>query len=130
METEILAILEHPGIARIYEAGSLEMGMQKQPFFAMEYVEGTSITEYAYSKNLSIPERLELVAKICESVHYAHQKGVIHRDLKPNNIMVDEIGQPKILDFGIARFISQTSEMTAQTSFGDIVGTIPYMSPI
>ena len=69
----------------------------------MEFIRGASLREYADSHHLGLRERLELMVKICEAVHHAHQRGLIHRDLKPGNIIVDETGQPKILDFGVAR---------------------------
>src|SRR6202034_3954530 len=78
---------------------------------------------------LSVRQRLELMAKICEAVHHAHQRGIIHRDLKPGNILVDETGQPKILDFGVARATDSDAHATRQTDMGQLVGTLAYMSP-
>jgi len=134
-EAEVLGQLQHPGIAQIYEAGTAEAmpftgARARQPFFAMEFVRGESITRHAQNRNLPVRKRLELVAKICDAVQHAHQKGVIHRDLKPGNILVDESGQPKILDFGVARATdSDMQTVTMQTDVGQLVGTIPYMSP-
>lgn len=134
-EAEVLARLHHPGIAHIYEAGvavvSHEDGSQaKRPFFAMEFIEGLTLTEYAERQNLNTRARLDLMTKVCDAVHHAHQKGVIHRDLKPQNILVDEDGQPKILDFGVARATDgDMKTMTSRTEVGQLVGTVSYMSP-
>ena len=102
-ETHALGRLKHPGIAQIYEAGTANTESGTQPFFAMEYVEGKPLSEYARANKFSTPERLELMIGICDAVQHAHQNGVIHRDLKPGNILVNDAGQPKILDFGVAR---------------------------
>lgn len=129
-EAEILGRLQHAGIAQIYEAGTANAGAGPQPYFAMELVEGTSLTRYAEAHKLSIRARLALFALICDAVHHAHQKGVIHRDLKPGNILVTADGQPKILDFGVARVTDRDLQTTTvHTDVGQILGTIPYMSP-
>ncbi len=134
-EASILGHLDHPGIAHIHEAGVADMhtksGLVVQcPYFAMEYVEGESLGEYAKRRALGPRERLALIATICEAVHHAHQKGVVHRDLKPGNILVTRDGQPKILDFGVARVTdADIQTVTMQTEVGQLIGTIPYMSP-
>ena len=102
-EAELLGRLQHPGIAQIYEAGSVDALDSEQPFFAMELVQGVTLTQYAEQKGLGTRDRLALLAGICDAVHHAHQQGIIHRDLKPKNILVTETGQPKVLDFGVAR---------------------------
>ncbi len=130
-ESQVLGRLQHPGIAQVYEAGMAkdEPGHER-PFFAMEFIKGVPLTEYVNQKRLGTRDRLELVAKVCDAVYHAHQKGVIHRDLKPGNILEDESGQPKILDFGIARATdSDIQQTTLQTDIGQLIGTIPYMSP-
>lgn len=130
-EAQILARLRHPGIAQIYEAGTHGEGHSAVPFFAMEYVPGArTLTDYAEWKRLSASERLALFAEVCDAVHHGHQKGVIHRDLKPGNILVDSSGQVKVIDFGVARATdSDMAVTTLQTDVGQLVGTVQYMSP-
>jgi serine/threonine protein kinase/Tfp pilus assembly protein PilF len=128
-ESLVLGRLQHPGIAQIYEAGTAENGFGPQPYFAMECIRGQPLLKYANSHQLSTHERLDLIAKICEAVHHAHQRGIIHRDIKPGNIFVDETGQPKILDFGVARATESDQHVTHQTDLGQLVGTLAYMSP-
>ncbi len=129
LETSLLGRLQHPGIAQIYEAGTADSGRGLQPFFAMEFVRGKSLTDYAHAHHLTSRGKLELIAKVCEAVQHAHQQGIIHRDIKPANILVDEQGQPKILDFGIARATESDIVATQQTDMGQLMGTLPYMSP-
>jgi len=128
-ESQALARLQHPGIAQIYEAGAEESGAGLQPFFAMEFIRGRPLLQYAAEHELNMAQRLELMAKICDAVHHAHQRGLIHRDLKPGNILVDDTGQPKILDFGVARVTDSDVQATQQTDVGQLVGTLAYMSP-
>src|SRR5262249_35315017 len=86
--------------------------------------------DHADRKSLGVRDRLALVARICDAVNHAHQKGVIHRDLKPGNILVDDSGQPKILDFGVARATDSDVQQTPlRTDVGQLIGTVPYMSP-
>ena len=129
-EGQVLAKLQHPGIAQIFEAGTADTGQGIQPFFAMELIRGQPLTRYAQAQRLSLRERLGLFAGICDAVHHAHQKGVIHRDLKPGNILVGDDGRPKILDFGVARATdADVRAVTVETAVGQLVGTIAYMSP-
>ncbi|MDX2117857.1 MAG: serine/threonine-protein kinase [Planctomycetota bacterium] len=130
-EAHLLGRLQHPGIAQVYEAGMAQDERGRPlPFFAMEFIKGVPLTEFADRQRLSTRERLALVARICDAVAHAHQKGIIHRDLKPGNILVDESGQPKILDFGVARATdADLKTTTMQTDVGQLIGTVPYMSP-
>jgi tetratricopeptide (TPR) repeat protein len=128
-ESQALGRLQHPGIAQIHEAGTADSGFGPQPYFAMEFIRGETLLRYAEAHQLSICQRLEVMAKVCDAVHHAHQRGIIHRDLKPGNILVDESGQPKVLDFGVARATDSDTQATDQTDVGQIVGTLAYMSP-
>ena len=129
-ERQALAMMEHPNIARVLDAGATDSG---RPYFVMELVNGVPITQYCDEKHLSLRERLELFVPVCRAVQHAHQKGIIHRDLKPSNIMVaryDGHPVPKVIDFGVARAANQTlTEKTLFTQYGQIVGTLEYMSP-
>jgi eukaryotic-like serine/threonine-protein kinase len=126
-EAQILGRLHHPGIAQVHEAGLAEDG---QPFFAMELIRGLPLDEYARRQSLTVPARLELLARVCDGVQHAHEQGVIHRDLKPANILVDESGQPKVLDFGVARATAADLLTGADlTQTGQLLGTPSYMSP-
>ncbi len=143
-EAEILGRLQHPGIAQVFEAGAFETEEGTQPFFAMEFIDGLPLLEHAREAGLGTRDRLQLFAQICDAVSYAHQKGVIHRDLKPDNVLVLNatttaehdsttslvIGRAKVLDFGIARVTDSDMELaTMSTELGTIVGTLQYMSP-
>jgi serine/threonine protein kinase len=127
-EAEVLGNLRHPAIAQIHDAGTQEDGGSLFPFFAMELVPGArDILTYARERNLSREERLHLFLPVCEAVHHGHQKGVIHRDLKAANILVDAEGRPKVIDFGIARATER--ERAGMTQAGQLVGTLATMSP-
>jgi len=128
-EAVLLARLQHPGVAQIFEAGSATVGGELLPFFAMELVRGEPVTEFVRNRGLDVRARLDLMARICDAVQHAHQKGVIHRDLKPSNILVVDSGQPKLLDFGVARATEDDLRATLQTCQGQLVGTLAYMSP-
>jgi eukaryotic-like serine/threonine-protein kinase len=131
-EAQILGQLKHPGIAQIYEAGTDPVG--GDAFFAMEFIEGTPLNTFCDSKALATAARIELLAKVCDAVQHAHTKGVIHRDLKPGNILVEvsDTGepQPKVLDFGVAKLTAADEpSATLALDAGRIVGTLGYMSP-
>jgi tetratricopeptide (TPR) repeat protein len=131
-ESEALARLQHPGIAQIYESGTADSGFGQQPYFAMELIRGLSLHQYAATQRLDARQKLAIIAQICDAVHHAHQRGLIHRDLKPGNIIVDEMAQPKVLDFGVARVTEasgQDENAAAHTGLGQLVGTLAYMSP-
>ena len=129
-ERQALAMMDHPNIAKVLDAGSTDQGY---PYFVMELVNGLPITEYCDQEKLSTDKRLGIFADVCRAVQHAHHKGVIHRDLKPNNILVAEYDGrpvPKVIDFGVAKATGvQLTEKTLFTSFGQVVGTIEYMSP-
>jgi tetratricopeptide (TPR) repeat protein len=130
-EVEFLAHLRHAGIAQIYEAGTFDEETGPTPYFAMEYIpEGKSIVDFANDADLNDHERLRLFAEVCDAVYHGHQRGVIHRDLKPGNILVDATGRPKVIDFGVARATDlDLTITTGPTTFGQLVGTPAYMSP-
>jgi hypothetical protein len=128
-ESRSLARLQHPGIAQIYEAGIADTGFGPQPWFAMEFISGLSLLEFAKARRLDTRQRLEILIRTCEAVHHAHLRGVIHRDLKPANILVDETGRPRIVDFGVALIADGDAPSSRETRFGDLVGTLAYMSP-
>jgi serine/threonine protein kinase len=129
-ERQALALMDHPNIAKVLDAGATESG---RPFFVMELVKGVPITEYCDANRLGARERLDLFVDVCKAVHHAHEKGIIHRDIKPSNVMVtlhDGKPVPKVIDFGIAKAVNQPlTEKTLFTAFGEFVGTPSYMSP-
>jgi len=169
-EIDLLGRLDDPGIARIFEAGTQATPSGLVSYFAMEYVQGPRLTDFANQQKLSIAARIDLVAKVADALHHAHTKGVLHRDLKPANILVassllpapgaasvafpgaalgtglgtvsgvpatkatgqhtaSQGPQPKILDFGVARLLETSTQHTALTEAGLLIGTVAYMSP-
>jgi serine/threonine-protein kinase len=125
-EQRTLAQLEHPSIARLFDSGTLSEGT---PWFVMEYVEGTPITDYCRDHECSLRDRLELFRQICEAVQYAHQNLVIHRDLKPSNILVRSDGTVKLLDFGISKHLESLDAQAEQTRTATRMMTPAYASP-
>lgn len=129
-ERQALALMEHPGIARIFDSGATDQGL---PYFVMEHVAGRPLVQYCDEKQLALERRLELFVHVCRAVQHAHAKGIIHRDIKPSNLLVAEVDGrpvPKVIDFGIARAIDRSSgDAEAFTRTGGIVGTPAYMSP-
>ncbi|MCC6320998.1 MAG: serine/threonine protein kinase [Phycisphaerales bacterium] len=129
-ERQALALMDHPNVAKVLDAGETETG---RPYFVMELVKGKPITGFCDEVQLSIPDRLELFTQVCRAVQHAHTKGIIHRDIKPTNVLVSEQdGRPacKIIDFGIAKATQQPlTEKTVFTEFRQLIGTPEYMSP-
>jgi hypothetical protein len=129
-ERQALAMMDHPNIARVIDAGATETG---RPYFVMELVRGVKVTEYCDRNNLDTRQRLDLFIQICHAIQHAHQKGIIHRDVKPSNILVtlhDGVPVPKVIDFGIAKAIEfRLTDKTLFTAYEQIIGTPAYMSP-
>ncbi|MBE7508492.1 MAG: tetratricopeptide repeat protein [Planctomycetia bacterium] len=129
-ERQALAIMDHPNIAKVLDAGATDTG---RPYFVMELVKGVPITTYCDTHNLSPHDRLELFISVCQAVQHAHQKGIIHRDIKPNNVLVsrhDDKPTVKVIDFGIAKATGgRLTEKTLFTEFRQMIGTPAYMSP-
>ena len=127
-ERQILARLDHPFIARLLDGGTTAAGL---PYFVMEYVDGEPLNRYCDQHRLSVAERLRLFRKVCDAVSYAHQGLVLHRDLKPGNILVTADGTPKLLDFGIAKLLDPTGTTGTPEPTMTLVrmGTPAYSSP-
>jgi non-specific serine/threonine protein kinase/serine/threonine-protein kinase len=126
-EQQILATLEYPNIARLLDAGVSPEGI---PYLVMEYIDGIPLVEYARAKRLSVPQRLRLFQAICSAVSYAHQHLVVHRDIKPGNILVTADGTPKLLDFGIAKILDEWRGSAAETTRSMLNPMTPdYASP-
>ncbi len=127
-ERQILASLEHPYIASLIDGGTTREGL---PYFTMEYVEGQTIVEYREARQLDTTARLQLFRKICTAVQYAHQNLIIHRDIKPQNVLVAADGTPKLLDFGIAKLLNPElgGQTLAPTAAGQPLMTPEYASP-
>jgi eukaryotic-like serine/threonine-protein kinase len=129
-ERQALAMMDHVNIARVLDAGATAAG---RPYFVMELVHGVPITRYCDDNRLTPRERLELFVPVCQALQHAHQKGVIHRDVKPSNVLVtlyDGQPVPKVIDFGVAKATEQKlTERTLFTQYGTLVGTLEYMSP-
>lgn len=131
-ESQHLADLDHPAIAKVYEAGTQTQDIGGPiAFIAMEYVHGAeAITRFARKRNLPLRARLELVAQVCDALHHAHERGVIHRDIKPGNIVVSDTGQLKVIDFGVARAELLAGERRPGVTLdGQMIGTLEYMAP-
>lgn len=130
VERQALAVMNHPNVARAYDAGTSPDG---RPYFVMEYVPGTPITEYCDEHRLGIEARLRLFLDVCDGIQHAHQKGLIHRDIKPSNILVmsqDGKHIPKVIDFGVAKATQQGfTHHPLETQIGQLIGTPSYMSP-
>ena len=130
-ERQAMALFDHPNIAKVLDIGATDSG---RPFFVLELVKGTSLTEFVENNQLKLEERLDLFVQVCNALQHAHQKGIIHRDLKPSNVLVtlyDGKPVPKVIDFGIAKAIGQQrlTDKTLFTRYAAMVGTPQYMSP-
>jgi len=129
-ERQALAMMDHPNIARVFDAGATERG---RPYFVMELVRGIKITDYCDQNHLDTRDRLELFIKVCHAIQHAHQKGIIHGDIKPSNIMVtlhDGQPVPKVIDFGISKATeARLTDKSLFTSYAQLIGTPAYMSP-
>ena len=129
-ERQALAMMDHPNIAKVLDAGATAAG---RPYFVMELVRGTKITDYCDQNKLSTRARLDLFIKVCQAIQHAHQKGIIHREIKPSNILVtlhDGVPVPKIIDFGIAKATEgRLTDLTVYTDLHQFIGTPAYMSP-
>jgi serine/threonine protein kinase len=157
VERQALAMMDHQNIARVLDAGTTGEGARDErrgasetasalaprpsplvpsagrPYFVMELVHGVPITQFCDERKLTLRERLALFVPVCKAIHHAHQKGIIHRDVKPSNVLVtmyDDKPVPKVIDFGVAKALEQRlTERTLFTQFGALVGTFEYMSP-
>ncbi len=129
-ERQALAMMDHPNIARVFDAGATDRG---SPYFVMELVRGVRITKYCDKNHLNIRQRLDLFIQICHAIQHAHQKGIIHRDIKPSNIMVslhDGVPVPKVIDFGISKATdARLADRISFTAYAQLIGTPDYMSP-
>jgi serine/threonine protein kinase len=126
-ECRVMARLDHPGIVRLYETGHTQDG---HVYLTMEFVRGQCIDKWADAHGCNATERIRLVLQVLEALSHAHGAGVIHRDLKPQNILVDEDGNARLVDFGVARLTREDGHRTGfHTETGNLVGTFSYMSP-
>ena len=122
LEAEAAARLEHPGIVPIHEVGERDGSC----YFSMKFVEGGQLDEVVKREPMSIRQAAELIAKVARTVHYAHEHGILHRDIKPGNILLDAKGEPHLTDFGLARLVESESTVTRTL---EVLGTPSYMAP-
>src|SRR6266571_883953 len=131
-ERQALALMNHPNIAKVFDAGATEAG---RPYFVMELVRGVKITEYCNQHSLTTQDRLRLFVQVCQAVQHAHQRGIIHRDIKPSTILVTQslegVAMPMVIDFGVAKATTdqRLTDKTVFTAFEMLIGTPAYMSP-
>ena len=127
-ELQALALMDHPHIATVLDAGLTDSGL---PYFVMEFVRGVPLITYCDQHRLTIEQRLKVFILVCQAIQHAHQKGIIHRDIKPTNVLVSDSDQgpvPKVIDFGLAR-ATESENQEGITQFGTVLGTLEYMSP-
>src|SRR5207302_2434882 len=122
LEAEAAARLEHPGIVPIHEVGERDGSC----YFSMKFIEGGQLDEVARRTPISIRQAAELIAKLARTVHYAHEHGILHRDIKPGNVLLDQNGEPHLTDFGLARLLETESTITRTL---EVMGTPSYMAP-
>ncbi|HVS39204.1 MAG TPA: serine/threonine-protein kinase [Gemmataceae bacterium] len=129
-ERQALALMDHPNIARVFDGG---LTADRRPFFVMELVKGLPLTQFCDEAKFGVRDRLALFVQVCQAVQHAHQKGVVHRDLKPGNILaarIDGKPAPKVIDFGVAKAVGgKLLEESLTTQFGTVLGTLEYMAP-
>ncbi|MEQ1894333.1 MAG: serine/threonine-protein kinase [Planctomycetota bacterium] len=129
-ERQMLATMSHPNIAKVFDAGQTETG---RPYFVMEYVPGEPITDYCDHHRLNLSDRLRLFVTVCRAIQHAHQKGILHRDVKPSNVIVaeqDGLHVPMVIDFGLAKVLrTEPASANLLTRQGQFLGTPRYMSP-
>jgi len=135
-ERQALAVMNHPGVAKVYDGGVTDADSGRgQPYFVMEYVDGQPLVKFADAQRMTLRERVQLMIQVAEAVHHAHVKGVIHRDLKPGNILARMVdGKPKatVIDFGVAKALRRGEEGFSEdvvTEVGQVIGSRDYMSP-
>jgi serine/threonine protein kinase len=130
-EAAFLAKLQHPGIAQVHVVGTYASDFGDVPFYVMEFIaEAKPITKHCFDSSMPLSDRVNLFAKVCDAVAHGHEQGVIHRDLKPGNLLVDSRGRPRVIDFGVARSVESDLTVTSmRTATGNLVGTVHYMSP-
>ncbi len=130
-EAELLGRLCHPGIARVYGSGTFDAGEGAAPYFIMEYIDtALPLCTHAARMHLDPRQRVQLFARVCDAIHHGHERDVLHRDIKPGNILVDATGSPRVIDFGVATSLdTQSPDATRLTREGQVIGTLRYMSP-
>ncbi|MCB9882174.1 MAG: protein kinase [Planctomycetes bacterium] len=129
-EGELLARIDHPGVVRVIESGRARLADFEIPFLALELVQdGRPLTTYAADEQLDVRQRCELMHKVCEAVAAGHRANVIHRDLKPTNLLVDGDARVRVIDFGIGRVLDEEEQRSGVTRTGQVLGTVRYMSP-